>query len=62
MYDGYRMGGLSDEIAEALCQTGAAAKLGTMLHQLDPAIAYRLKHYRSEPDDVCEEEIGYLSR
>ena len=60
MYDGYRMGGLDEETAEALCQRGAAAKLGTMLQQLDPRIAYRLKHYRARPDETCEEEIGYL--
>ena len=62
MYDGYRQGGLDDATAEALCQTGAAAKLGTMLHQLHPSIDYRLNHYRSEPNYVCEEEIGYLSQ
>ena len=61
MYDGYRMGGLDDETAEALCQRGAAAKLGTMLKQLDPDIVYHLKRYRSKPDDTCEEEIGYVS-
>jgi hypothetical protein len=61
MYDGYRMGGLDDETAEALCQSGAAAKLGTMLTQLDPSIAYHLRHYRAQPDEPCEEEIGYLS-
>lgn len=61
VYDGYRMGGLDDATAEALCQTGAAAKLGTMLHQLDPAIVYRLKRYRSEPAGECEEQIGYLA-
>jgi hypothetical protein len=60
MYDGYRMGGLDEETAEALCQRGAAAKLGTMLRQLDPRIAYRLKRYRARPDGTCEEEIGYL--
>ena len=61
MYDGYRMGGLDDETAEALCQRGAAAKLGTMLTQLDPSIAYHLKHYRSRPDGPCEEEIIHVS-
>jgi hypothetical protein len=61
MYDGYRMGGLDDKTAEALCQRGAAAKLGTMLTQLDPSIAYHLKHYRSRPDGPCEEEIIHVS-
>ncbi len=59
MYDGYRMGGLNDETAEELCQTGAAAKLGTMLKQIDPRIKYRLKYYREKPDEACEEEISY---
>ena len=59
IYDGYRMGGLNDETAEELCQIGAAAKLGTMLKQIDPRITYRLKHYRLKSDEVCEEEIAY---
>ncbi len=58
MYDGYRMGGLDDETAEALCQVGAAAKLGTMLKQIDPRIKYRVKHYRVRPEEPCEEEIS----
>jgi hypothetical protein len=57
MYDGYRLGGLDDETAEALCQRGAPAKLGTMLRQLDPGISYRLSHYRSNPEQPCEEEV-----
>jgi hypothetical protein len=57
MYDGYRMGGLDEETAEALCQRGAPAKLGTMLRLLDPAISYRLTRYRSKPEEPCEEEI-----
>ena len=59
LYDGYRMGGLDDETAEALCQKGAAAKLGTMLKQIDPRISYCLKHYRSKRYEPCEEEISY---
>ncbi|MFC1886387.1 hypothetical protein ACFLZM_04960 [Thermodesulfobacteriota bacterium] len=58
MYDGYRMGGLDDETAEALCQKGAAAKLGTMLKYLNPNIHYNLKYYRVKPDEACEEEIS----
>jgi len=57
MYDGYRMGGLNDQTAEALCQKGASAKLGTMLRILDPQIVYRLTRYRAKPDEPCEEEI-----
>lgn len=45
MYDGYRQGGLDDETAEALCQVGAAARLGRLLGELDPRIHYRLNHY-----------------
>ncbi len=58
MFDGYRMGGLDDETAEALCQTGAPAKLGTMLKQIDPRITYRVSHYRVRPDEPCEEGIS----
>jgi hypothetical protein len=57
MYDGYRMGGLDDETAEALCQRGAPAKLGAMLQLLDPGISYRLTRYRSNPEEPCEEEV-----
>ncbi len=59
MYDGYRMGGLDDKMAESLCQKGAAAKLGTMLKQIAPGITYRLKYYRRKPDEPCDEEISY---
>lgn len=59
MYDGYRQGGLDDETAEALCQVGAAAKLGRLLGELDPGIVYRLNHYRETPEEPCEEEILY---
>jgi hypothetical protein len=37
-YDGYRMGGLNEETAEALCQRGAAAKLGRCCNSLTPAL------------------------
>jgi hypothetical protein len=57
MYDGYRLGGLDDQTAEALCQKGATAKLGTMLKLLDPQIVCRLTRYRANPDEPCEEEI-----
>jgi len=57
MYDGYRMGGLGDEAAEALCQVGAPAKLGSTLKELNPNVSYRLTHYRRNPTERCEEEI-----
>ena len=57
MYDGYRIGGLDDETAEALCQRGAAAKLGTMLRHLNPNLEYQLTRYRPAPEEPCIEEI-----
>jgi hypothetical protein len=57
MYDGYRMGGLDDDMAEALCQVGAPAKLGSTLRQLNQDAVYQLKYYRDKPDERCEEEI-----
>jgi hypothetical protein len=57
MYDGYRMGGLDDDDAEALCQFGAPAKLGSILKELNPNVSYRLTHYRDKPTERCEEEI-----
>ena len=58
MYDGYRIGGLDDDTAEALCQKGATAKLGTMLRYLNPKLEYKLTSYRSEPDEACIEDIS----
>ena len=58
MYDGYRAGGLEDETAEALCQKGAAAKLGTMLRYLNPKLEYKLTRYRSELNEPCIEDIS----
>jgi len=57
MYDGYRIGGLDDDTAEALCQRGATAKLGTMLRYLNPKLVYKLTSYRSKPDEACIEDI-----
>jgi len=62
MFDGYRAGGLDDETAEALCQRGAAAKLGTMLRYLNPNLVYKLTRYRSEPDEPCIEEISMMGQ
>ena len=59
-YDGYRTGGLDDETAEALCQRGAAAKLGAMLRYLNPNLEYNLTRYRSEPDGPCIEDISMM--
>ena len=57
MYDGYRMGGLDDRLAEMLCQVGAPAKLWTTLKQLNPRVVYKLNHYRDYLEERCEEEI-----
>ena len=57
MYDGYRIGGLDDGMAETLCQVGAPAKLWTTLKQLNPGVEYKLNHYRAKPEERCEEEI-----
>ena len=57
MYDGYRMGGLDNGMAETLCQVGAPAKLWTTLKQLNPGVEYKLNHYRAKPEERCEEEI-----
>lgn len=58
MYDGYRMGGVDDGTAEALCQVGAPAKLGSTLKELNPKLSYRLTHYRDRPSNRCEEEVS----
>ncbi len=57
VYDGYRMVGIGDETAEALCQHGAIAKIGTTVNLLNPRLSYELTHYRSKPDESCVEEI-----
>jgi hypothetical protein len=57
MYDGYRTGGLDDDMAETLCHVGAPAKLGSTLRQLNQDAVYQLKYYRNKPNEKCEEEI-----
>ncbi len=57
VYDGYRMVGLDDETAEALCEHGAIAKIGTTVNLLNPRLSYELTHYRSKPDESCVEKI-----
>lgn len=60
VYDGYRMVGIDDETAEALCQHGAIAKIGTTVNLLNPKLSYELSHYRSKPDESCVEEIKLI--
>jgi hypothetical protein len=57
LYDGYRLGGLDSKTAETLCHWGAPAKLGSTLAYLNPGIHYHLRHYRSNPEEPCEEVI-----
>ena len=57
VYDGYRMAGLDNVTAKALCQYGAIAKIGTTVNLLNPKLSYELTHYRSKPDESCVEEI-----
>lgn len=57
LYDGYRLGGLDDKSAETMCRWGAPAKLGSTLTYLNPDTNYNLQHYRSKPDEPCEEVI-----
>jgi hypothetical protein len=57
LYEGYRMGGLDEATAEALCQRGAPAKLGATLRQLNPRLTHRITRYRTRPDEPCEEQI-----
>ena len=56
-HDGYRTGGLDDDMAETLCHVGAPAKLGSTLRQLNQDAVYHLKYYRNKPNEKCEEEI-----
>jgi hypothetical protein len=57
VYDGYRLGGLDDKTAEALCRWGAPAKLGSTLAYLNPDTKYTLQYYRRKPNEPCEEVI-----
>lgn len=60
VYDGYRMVGIDNRTAEALCQKGAIAKIGTTINLLNPKLSYELSHYRLKPDESCVEEIKPL--
>jgi len=57
VYDGYRMVGIDNTTAEALCQKGAIAKIGTTVNLLNPKLVYELSHYRLKPEECCVEEI-----
>jgi len=57
VYDGYRIVGLDNKTAKALCQKGAIAKIGTTVNLLNPKLSYELSHYRLKPDESCVEEI-----
>ena len=56
-YEGLQEVGFDHEGIEAFCRNGPAVMMKALFGQLDPNVSYRLKKFRSSPDDVCEEEF-----
>ncbi len=57
VYEGRHAVGIDEETIEAMCRKGALNFMDTFFKQLDPKASYKLKKFRSAPDDCCEEEI-----
>ena len=52
--------GMDNASIEALCRSGAIRFMDTMVKQMNPALSYQLREFRSSAEDSCLEAL-YLS-
>jgi hypothetical protein len=57
VYSGAEMVGFDAETIEAMCRTGSARLMDTVVKQLNPNLSHQLRKFRSSADDFCEEAI-----
>lgn len=55
-YEAAKAAGLDNDTIKAICATGSLRFFDTLVKQLNPDLSYRLKKFRSGPDDFCLEE------
>ncbi len=58
VYDAGQMVGMDEASIEAQCRSGSLGFMDCLVKELNPNLAYRLKKFRSGPDDFCEEELS----
>jgi len=49
--------GIDHAAIEQMCRNGPGRFMDTAAKQLNPGLSYRLKKFKSGPDDTCEEEM-----
>ena len=57
VYEAAESVGIDTGTIETLCRTGSLKFMDAMVKQFNPKLSYRLRKFRSGPDDCCEEEI-----
>jgi len=57
VYSGAEMLGMDAQTIEAICRTGSAKLMDTVVKQLNPNLSHQLGKFRSSMDDFCEEAI-----
>ncbi len=55
-YEAARAAGLDHDTIGKLCTKGSLRFLDTVVKELNPDLSYRVKKFRSSPDDYCMEE------
>lgn len=56
-YETAQMQGMDPKTIETICHASGVKSLSTLVKQLNPALSYRVRKFRSAADDFCEEEI-----
>jgi len=57
IYEAGQMVGLDAKTMETICSRSSMRLMDAAAKELNPNLSYRLRKFRSGPDDFCEEEI-----
>ena len=57
IYEAAHAMGIDHATIEHMCRSGPGRFMDVAARQLNPGLSYRLKKFKSGPDDFCEEEM-----
>ena len=57
IYEAAQAMGIDHAAIEQMCRNGPGRFMDTAAKQLNPGLSYRLRKFKSGPDDFCEEEM-----
>jgi len=57
VYEANQMVGIDTEAMETQCRASSIKYMDAMVKQLNPNLSYKLRKFRSGPEDFCKEEI-----